>query len=268
MTEKSDYKRKAMPDIEKLKILIPYWINHNNDHIRDNEKWLRKTIDLGLKEVGHELKEAIEFLKKANRHIELAYKKIQQSDSPKLGATFEIDKSKKTLKEKSQPENSRHFNLKQIGVIRTPYIDNAPYQPVEQDEGDFRIVVDSQYGDCLYKLDGFEYVYIVYYIDRIKQELSQIVSPTWADGAKVGVFASRSPVRPNPVGISIVRIKGIKNGEISTSGMDVFDGTPLLDIKPYIKDLDSKPDANYGWLEDLDNSEHLLLHIRGIPHDY
>jgi len=158
--------------------------------------------------------------------------------------------------------------LKQIGVIRTPYIDNAPYQPVEEDEGDFRIVVDSQYVDSLYKLDGFRYIYVVYYIHRIKQELSKIVSPTWTDGAKVGVFASRSPVRPNPIGISIVRVKGIKNGEISTSGMDVFDGTPLLDIKPYIKDLDSKPDANYGWLEDLDNSEHLLLHIKGIPHDY
>jgi len=47
----------------------------------------------------------------------------------------------------------------------------------------------------------------------------------------------------------------------------VFDGTPLLDIKPYIKDLDT-PDANYGWIEDMDDRVHLLLHIRGIPHDY
>ena len=48
----------------------------------------------------------------------------------------------------------------------------------------------------------------------------------------------------------------------------MFDGTPLLDIKPYIKDLDTKDDANYGWIEDMDDREHLLLHIRGIPHDY
>jgi len=53
-----------------------------------------------------------------------------------------------------------------------------------------------------------------------------------------------------------------------TDGLDVFDKTPLLDIKPYIKDLDSKADANYGWIEDMDNMEHLALHIRGIPHDY
>jgi tRNA (adenine37-N6)-methyltransferase len=268
MTEKSDNKKESASDIEKLKFLMPYWINHNNDHIRDNEKWLRKIVNLGLKEVGHELREAVENFKKGNRHIELANKKLEQSAVPKPGAISDTKKSQKSSKEKNQAEKSLNFHLKQIGVIRTPYIDNAPYQPVEEDEGDFRIVVDSQYVDSLYKLDGFRYIYVVYYIHRIKQELSKIVSPTWTDGAKVGVFASRSPVRPNPIGISIVRVKGIKNGEISTSGMDVFDGTPLLDIKPYIKDLDSKPDANYGWLEDLDNSEHLLLHIKGIPHDY
>jgi len=268
MTEKSDYRKKAVSDIEKLGILIPHWINHNNDHIRDNEKWLRKTIDLGLKDVGHELKEAIEILKKANRHIEVAHKRLQQSESPKPGEIFETEKPKETLKEKNPPENSGHFNLKQIGVIRTPYTDNAPYQPVEEDEGDFRIVVDSQYGDSLYKLEKFRYIYVVYYIHRVKRRFSEIVSPTWTDGVKVGVFASRSPVRPNPIGINIVRIKGIKNNEVFTSGMDVFDGTPLLDIKPYIKDLDTKPDANYGWIEDMDNREHLLLHIKGIPHDY
>ena len=267
MTEKSDHK-KSVTDIEKLKILMPHWINHNNDHIRDNEKWLKKTIGLGLKDVGHELKEAIEILKKANRHIEVAYKKLQQSGSPMPGAIFETEKHRETLKEKNPPEISGDFNLKQIGVIRTPYTDNAPYQPVQEDEGDFRIVVDSQYGDSLYKLEGFRYIYVIYYIHRVKQEFSEIVSPSWTNGAKVGVFASRSPVRPNPIGISIVQIKGIKNNEIFTSGLDVFDGTPLLDIKPYIKDLDSKPDANYGWIEDVDNREHLLLHIRGIPHDY
>ena len=268
MTEKLDNKRESASDIEKLKLLMPYWINHNNDHIRDNEKWLKKIVNLGLKEVGHELREAIEILKKANKHIELANKKLEQSGVPKPGAISETEKSQKSSKEKNQAEKSLNFNLKQIGVIRTPYIDNAPYQPVEEDEGDFRIVVDSQYVDSLYKLDGFRYIYVIYYIHRVKRELSEIVSPPWTDGVKVGVFASRSPVRPNPIGISIVRIKGITNNEILTSGMDVFDGTPLLDIKPYIKDLDTKHDANYGWIEDMDDREHLLLHIKGIPHDY
>jgi len=268
MTEKSDYRQKVVSNIEKLKILMPHWINHNNDHIRENEKWLKKTIGLGLKDVGHELREAIEILKMANRHMEVASKKLQQSESPRPGAISERERSKNRLREKNTPEKSGNFNLRQIGVIRTPYVDNAPYQPVEEDEGDFRIIVDSEYNDSLYQLDQFRYIYVVYYIHQVKQAFSEIVSPTWTDGAKVGVFASRSPVRPNPIGISIVRMKGIKDSEIFTSGMDVFDGTPLLDIKPYIKDLDSKPDANYGWIEDMDNREHLLLHIRGIPHDY
>jgi tRNA-Thr(GGU) m(6)t(6)A37 methyltransferase TsaA len=160
------------------------------------------------------------------------------------------------------------FKLKRIGVIRTPYIDNAPYQSLDEDEGDFRIVVDSQYADGLYKLGKFRYIYVIYYIHRVVRRLSMIVSPPWAGGTRVGLFASRSPVRPNPIGLSIVRIKSIVNNEIHTSGLDVFDGTPLLDIKPYINDLDSKSDANYGWIEEMGDREHLLLHIKGIPHDY
>jgi len=164
---------------------------------------------------------------------------------------------------------STNFEFKQIGVIRTPYIDNAPYQPVDEDEGEFRIVLDAKYVDGLANLASFAYLYAIYYIDRLAHSASMIVSPGWTHGAKVGVFASRSPVRPNPIGISIVRIKKIIDNEISTSGLDVFDYTPLLDIKPYVKDLDSKTDANYGWVEDLDgDKEHLLLHIKGIPHNF
>jgi tRNA (adenine37-N6)-methyltransferase len=179
--------------------------------------------------------------------------------------TQEIHKMSNTNK---QTEGIMCFEPKQIGVIRTPYTDNAPYQPVEEDDGDFRIVVEPQYTDGLYELAKFRYIYVIYYIDRVKQEQSMIVSPPWAGGVKVGVFASRSPVRPNHIGLSIVRIKRIINNEIFTSGLDAFDGTPVLDIKPYIKDLDAKSDANNGWIEEMDDHEHLHLHIKGIPHDY
>ena len=160
------------------------------------------------------------------------------------------------------------FQLKQIGVIRTPYTNNAPYQPVDEDKGDFRIVIDPKYTDGLYRLERFRYIFVIYYTHKVKRGLSAIVSPPWTGGVKVGVFASRSPVRPNYIGLSIVHIKSIINNEIFVSGLDVFDGTPVLDIKPYIKDLDAKSDANYGWIEEMDDYEHLLLHIKGIPHDY
>jgi len=161
------------------------------------------------------------------------------------------------------------IRLKQIGTIRTPYIESAPYQPVDEDEGDFYVLVDAEYADGLRDLSSFRYMYLIYHIDRLTPSPAMIVSPSWTPGTKVGLFASRSPVRPNPIGISIVRIKEIVGNRIVTSGLDVFDKTPLLDIKPYVKDLDSKNDANYGWLDDLDsNKEHLLLHIKGIPHEY
>jgi len=164
---------------------------------------------------------------------------------------------------------SEIFQLKPIGVIRTPYINDAPYQPVDEDKGEFRIVLDKKYTEGLTNLDSFRYIFVIYYIHRLTRKFSMIESPSWTPGTKVGLFASRSPVRPNPIGISIVRIKKIVNNEIFTSGLDVFDKTPLLDIKPYLKDLDSKSDANYGWVDDLDgNKEHLLLHIKGIPHEY
>ena len=82
--------------------------------------------------------------------------------------------------------------------------------------------------------------------------------------------ASRTPQRLSPIGIQDVRLLAIQGTALIIEGLDAIDGTPLPDIKPYVRGLDCcREDANYGWLDDLDgNKEHLLLHIRGIPHDY
>jgi len=255
-------------DREKLKLLLSYWIDHNKEHIRDNEKWFKKAKEIGLNKVAGELKKAILFSKKSNRHIESANKKLMKdhsSNAIKISKAEKVDIKSSAVRPEMRPKS---FKFRQIGIIRTPYMDNAPYQPVSEDEGDFHIVVYPGYIKGLLELIKFRYIYVIYYIDRIKKKLSMTVSPPWAGGAEVGVFASRSPVRPNFIGLSIVRIKKIVSNKIFTSGLDVFDGTPLLDIKPYIKDLDSKSDANYGWIGELESDDHLLLHIKGIPHDY
>ena len=161
-----------------------------------------------------------------------------------------------------------NFKLEQIGIIKTPYQDNAPYQPVDADDKEFYILLNRQYTDGLDELGKFNYIYVIYYAHRVTLKTEMMVTIPWAKGKKVGVFSSRSPVRPNPVGLSIVRIKKIVENRIYTSGLDVFDETPLLDIKPYIKDLDNKSDANYGWIEEIDDMAHLALHIKGIPHGY
>ena len=260
--------KKVEPDIEKLKLLMSYWVSHNNEHIRGNEKWFHKVEEMGLKDVANELRKVIELSKEANTHIELANKKLKEDYASKQEKISKTEKLQVKSKRQRSKDKLESFKFRQIGIIRTPYIDNAPYQPVQEDEGDFCIVVDPQYVNGLHKLVEFRYIYVIYYIHRIERELSMVVSPPWSGSKEVGVFASRSPVRPNCIGLSIIRIKRIVNNKIFTSGLDVFEKTPLLDIKPYVKDLDSKPDANYGWIEEVDDYEHLLLHIKGIPHSY
>ena len=255
-------------DVEKLSVLLPYWVNHNNDHIREQEQWLAKAQKEGLANVANELATAIEQSKKANRHIEQAYSRLSNDKGISRSKIINRGVPQNDSEKETRLPDDITFSLKQIGIIRTPYTDNAPYQPVADDEGDFRIIVNPQYREGLRDLDRFHYIYVLYFIHRVDKKITMTVSPSWTPGSKVGVFASRSPVRPNQLGLSIVRVKHITDNQIVTSGLDVFDGTPLLDIKPYIQELDSKSDANYGWLEDLDDRDHLMLHIKGIPHDY
>jgi len=207
-------KKKVKSDIDKLKMLMSYWLSHNNEHIRDNEKWFRRVEEIGLREIAQELKKVIELSKEVNEHIELANNKLKEGYTPEPEKIFKTEKLTVKSKRQRLKDKSESFKFRQIGIIRTPYTDNAPYQPVQEDEGDFCIIVDPQYVNGLHRLVEFRYIYVF------------------------------------------------------TSGLDVFNGTPLLDIKPYVKDLDSKPDANYGWIEEIDDYEHLLLHIKGIPHSY
>ncbi len=157
-----------------------------------------------------------------------------------------------------------------IGIIRTPYKDWAPHQPVEREEEQegFSLLVFDEYSKGLKDLDRFAYIHVLYFCDRVKKSPTMVVSPPWTSGKSVGLFAARSPARPNPIGLSIVRPIRIGSNEITISPIDAFDETPLLDIKPYFKDLDAKEDANCGWADDLEAREHLMLHLRGPRHEY
>ena len=159
-----------------------------------------------------------------------------------------------------------------IGTIHTPYTPekhNAPFQSVENDDGEFFVEVYPEHTQRLDKLETFTYIYLLYWLDRVNKTPKQLVNPPWIKN-KVGLFASRSPNRVNPIGLSVVKVKQIKENRIEISGIDAYDNTPLLDIKPYIKDLDAKLDANYGWLDisDADSRKHFQLHMKGIAHDH
>jgi len=135
-----------------------------------------------------------------------------------------------------------------IGTIHTPYGETAPFTNFEEAEGEFWVEVDDRYREALYLLDKFRYVYLVFFLDRGREPKLK-VQPPRGKGITVGLFASRSPNRFNPIGLTIARILRIEGGRIYTSGLDILDRTPLLDLKPYIRDFDCKEDANMGWIE-------------------
>jgi len=156
-----------------------------------------------------------------------------------------------------------------IGTIHTPFTFlHTPEQPDPEAAGEFWITVDREYAAGLERLSSYRYIYVLYHLDQVKDPVEMIVTPPWAPDQTTGVFASRSPNRPNAIGMSIVQVKEVVDNEITISGIDVYNGTPLLDIKPYLQVLDAKDDANNGWLDDLPDRDHRLAHLLGRPHEH
>ena len=132
-----------------------------------------------------------------------------------------------------------------IGNIKTPYEKEAPFRPDPDAGGDFIIVVKPEYEEALYKLAAFSHIIVLFHFDRSLQSRLR-AHPPHLQGLEVGLFASRSPRRINKIGVDIVKILKINKNMIYTSPMDILNNTPLLDIKPYIPDLDCFPGASYG----------------------
>lgn len=259
----------VVSDTRKLERLLSFWVHHNEQHLREHGKWKEKAKVAGLRAVAGELDTAIALAKEANEHLERARKIVLKEGETSVVAPAGTERKANGVQGTQMGQRQEEeVPFKPIGVIRTPYVERAPFQPLADDAGEFRLCVHARYAKGLADLDRFRYIYVLFFIHRIGRQPSMSVTPPWAQGKAVGLFSSRSPVRPNPLGLSIVEVKRVVGNEVFTSGLDAFDGTPLLDIKPYIKDLDSKADANYGWLEDLEDREHLTLHLKGVPHDY
>lgn len=142
--------------------------------------------------------------------------------------------------------------IKAIGKIHSPYhvIEDMPIQPKGAQEVEGQVVVDEQYMDGLQDLDGFSHIYLLYSFHKVtRMELGVI---PFMDKQKRGVFSTRSPLRPNHIGISIVELKEVSGNTLVVRGIDVLDGTPLLDIKPYIEKFDGVKESCSGWLQATD----------------
>ena len=136
-----------------------------------------------------------------------------------------------------------------IGIIHSPYQEsrNIPIQGTFNDKVEAWLELKDEYASGLKDLDTFSHAIIIYYFHRSHRE--NLEGRPFLEKNKHGIFAIRSPHRPNHIGLSIIKIKSLKANRVYFTGVDVLDGTPLLDIKPYVKYFDSRENVISGWLE-------------------
>ena len=138
--------------------------------------------------------------------------------------------------------------FKQIGIIHTPYHESKdiPIQGTFKPGSEGSIDLEEQYVRGLQDLDGFSHAILIYYFHQSPKE--HLEGKPYLEDETHGIFAIRSPHRPNHLGMSIVKIKEIKSNRIYFTEADMLDGTPLLDIKPYIKYFDCRENVISGWV--------------------
>ncbi|SRR6056297_731656 len=148
-----------------------------------------------------------------------------------------------------------------IGKINTPYKkrENIPRQPDMDAEGEFILEINQSLQEGIKGLEKYDYLIVIFYLDKIAdKETHLIINPTYStSNKKRGLFATRTPNRPNKIGLSTVGLKYIEDNKIYITGIDAIDGTPILDIKPYYRSLDSK-DEYYNY-----NKEEIVIYTDG-----
>jgi tRNA-Thr(GGU) m(6)t(6)A37 methyltransferase TsaA len=141
------------------------------------------------------------------------------------------------------------INYQAIGVIRSPFsvAEGMPNQPHESGGARGTVVVFEEYAEGLCDLDGFSHIILLCHFHQAMPYKLKVI-PSLGDEHR-GLFATRSPNRPNPIGLSVVRLEKIVANELAISEIDILDGTPVLDIKPYVGELARLTDPRFGWLE-------------------
>jgi len=145
-----------------------------------------------------------------------------------------------------------HFTLKQIATIRSPFCDlvNMPVQPKGARDTYATIEFDKEYEEGLKDLDGFSHVYLIYHFHKVKEAKLSVVPFNDKTNTPRGVFSTRTPMHPNGLGLSVVELVSVKENVVTIKGVDILDGTPLLDIKPYIENFDKvETEARSGWMQ-------------------
>jgi len=145
-------------------------------------------------------------------------------------------------------KESETYSCRAVGIARTPFSDPTA-TPIQSIFSTARgtVEVSPEFRDGLAALSEFSHIILIYRFHRAAGE--ELSERPLIDGAEPhGIFATRHFNRPNRLGISVVRVLGIDEGRIVVEGVDLLDGTPVLDIRPYIPEFDSVPDARSGWV--------------------
>ncbi len=145
---------------------------------------------------------------------------------------------------------SNYFACTPIGLIRSPFPEarGTPIQPPMGDDVEGTVELFEEYAVGLKDLHGFDRIWLVYWFDRTEWLGDLIVTP-YLDTISRGLFATRTPSRPNRIGLSSVRLVSVEGNRLNVRGIDVLDRTPLLDIKPYVARFDCFVSARAGWLD-------------------
>jgi len=141
------------------------------------------------------------------------------------------------------------IKLNPIGVVHSPFKEpsGVPKDSIDGMNYQGTVEIFPQYKDGLKDLDGFSHIIILFYFH--KSEYYHLISKPYLDDHPRGVFATRSPHRPNLIGLSVVKLLRIDENIIYVRGIDMIEGTPVLDIKPYIPEFESNEGIIIGWLE-------------------
>jgi tRNA-Thr(GGU) m(6)t(6)A37 methyltransferase TsaA len=137
-----------------------------------------------------------------------------------------------------------------IGIIHSPFteLSGMPIQPAGAAGIEGTVEVFSKYNDGLKDLEGFSHIIMLYHFHRSKGFKLHVVP--FMDSRSRGVFATRAPKRPNPIGLSVIKLQKIQGNILYVENLDILDETPLLDIKPYVPAFDEETEVRTGWLEE------------------
>ena len=140
------------------------------------------------------------------------------------------------------------IRYKSIGIIHSPFKEpsEAPIQATLAKDIQGTVNIFPEYAEGLTDIDGFSHIILIYHF-HLSREVALKVKP-YLDSELRGVFATRAPSRPNPIGVSVVRLIKVERKKLHIRDVDIIDGTPLLDIKPYVPEFDTREKEKIGWL--------------------